>query len=249
MSDQVIVPWFLALALLGILLCWLLGVVIRLGEGETVVLAHPFGLPARILCAGINCRLPFLEQPVQVQWSEARLLDGCVTRRFTTQWRLSIKPRCYELPAIRCFTKDDVAITLGIVAHFQIRDVLLVISKGDLLHELHQRLEKALRRAVRNTNAHTLLGNLECIDQHVYGLMKEAVAELGLSMGECQATGLLLPVELENRLQKLEEEREEKRRRSDRLEEEARALKAFKKAVEEAELTEEVAIKYLALKK
>ena len=238
MTEVAILPLFLVLGLLFAFLVWYWGVMVRVADGETVVLARlgaAFGRLAshRVLLPGLNACMPWLEQPVVVRWSEARLTEqGGVTRRaLAPHWQLDTRPRCYEVPPLRCLSKDEVALAVGLVAHFRlVNPVLAVSAVADVQHELHQRLEAALRLAVSSATATALMTHPEQVGEAVCQNVVKRAASMGLELKECVLCGVALSATAEARLAEAADQKT-------RLAQEATSLVAFARALQDSGLT------------
>lgn len=172
-------------------------------QSESMVIER-LGKYHKMLTAGINIIIPFIDQPRSTAWRQVReLADG---RRFTSVKmldRIDLRETVFDFPRQNVITRDNVVTEINALIYFQIVDpIKSVYEINDLPNAIEKLTQTTLRNVIGEMDLDDCLSSRDTINMKLRAILDEATNKWGVKVNRVELQDINPPRDIKEAMEK-----------------------------------------------
>ncbi|SFB70197.1 SPFH domain, Band 7 family protein [Brevinema andersonii] len=208
MNILSLIPLIITIAIIGVLLTMSIRIV---QQGQTMLIER-FGKFNKILPAGLNFIIPFLDAPRMIFWRiPMRRGDKYFYVEQNTPF-VDLRETVYDFPAQSVITKDNVTIQINAVLYYQIMDATKAVYEiADLPQAIEKLTQTTLRNLIGELELDQTLSSRDIINNKLQTILDEATDKWGVKINRVELQDISPPADIQAAMEKQMRAEREKR--------------------------------------
>lgn len=208
MNILSLIPLIITIAIIGMLLTMSIRIV---QQGQTMLIER-FGKFNKILPAGLNFIIPFLDAPRMIFW---RIPMRRGDKYFYIEQNspfVDLRETVYDFPAQSVITKDNVTIQINAVLYYQVMDATKAVYEiADLPQAIEKLTQTTLRNLIGELELDQTLSSRDIINNKLQTILDEATDKWGVKINRVELQDISPPADIQAAMEKQMRAEREKR--------------------------------------
>lgn len=188
----------------GLFVLVLIGKGLRIIKQSEAMVIERFGKFHKVLAAGINIIIPFIDQPRKSTWRILRqTADGRKFASIQMKDRIDLRETVFDFPKQNVITRDNVVTEINALIYFQIVDPLKSVYEiNNLPNAIEKLTQTTLRNVIGELDLDDCLSSRDTINMKLRAILDEATNKWGVKVNRVELQDINPPRDIKEAMEK-----------------------------------------------